>query len=228
MNHYLIDYENVGVDGMNGIEQLDRDNRIYIFYTKNADKLTFDLHIKLIQAKAEVLLFKVESGQKNALDFQLSSYLGYLIRENFDGQNNYFIVSKDNGFTSLFPFWKKQGVKISFVADVAQNKAKSASEDLTPIVADLQSSKAFIVRQERQLRCYNHTLRNSQQKEASYFYNVITTQDSLCALCWSNDDEGFQANGLKVPRRNSIPDSRSSSGAIRTWPSEHVWLRHIQ
>ncbi len=135
MNHYLIDYENVGVDGMNGIEQLDTDSRIYIFYTKNADKLTFDLHIKLIQTKAEVLLFKVESGQKNALDFQMSSYLGWLIHENFDGQNNYFIVSKDNGFTSLFPFWKKQGVKISFVADVAQNKAKSASEDLTPIVA---------------------------------------------------------------------------------------------
>ena len=135
MNHYLVDYENVGPEGMNGIELLDTDNKVYIFYTKNADKLTFDLHIKLIHAKAEVLLFKVESGQKNALDFQLSSYLGWLIRENFDGQNNYFIVSKDNGFSSLAPFWKKNGIKISFVADVAQNKAKSVTEDLTPIVA---------------------------------------------------------------------------------------------
>ena len=136
MNYYLVDYENVGSDGMNGIEQLDRDSRIYIFYTKNADKLTFDLHIKLIQARAEVFLFKAECGQKNALDFQLSSYLGWLIRGHSDGQNNYFIVSRDRGFTPLLPFWKAQGITVSLVADVAGNKIQTTLEELTSLVAD--------------------------------------------------------------------------------------------
>lgn len=136
MNHYLVDYENVGPEGMNGIELLNMDSRIYIFYTKNADKLTFNLHIKLNESRAEVFLFKAECGQKNALDFQLSSYLGYLIRGRSDSQNNYFIISKDRGFSPLLPFWKAHGITVSLVADVAGHKIQNTLEELIALVAE--------------------------------------------------------------------------------------------
>ena len=38
-------------------------------------------YIKIIESKADIQTFKVEVGHKNALDFQLSSYLGYLLKK---------------------------------------------------------------------------------------------------------------------------------------------------
>ena len=42
---------------------------------------------------------------KNALDFQLSTYLGYLIHEAKDSY--FYIISKDNGFKHVVDFWKR-------------------------------------------------------------------------------------------------------------------------
>ena len=65
--------------------------------------MTFDLHRKLNETKAQIIYHKVAVGTKNALDFQLATYLGYLICEQQrEGIHpDYFIVTKDNGFTSL-------------------------------------------------------------------------------------------------------------------------------
>ena len=103
MNYYFVDYENVGSDGLNGIRELDENNAVFIFYSKNADKITFDIHMQINESKAEIRYFKAETGQKNALDFQLSSYMGYVIKENENAEKEaeYFIVSKDNGFNAL-------------------------------------------------------------------------------------------------------------------------------
>ncbi|MBQ4470520.1 MAG: hypothetical protein II917_10350, partial [Synergistaceae bacterium] len=104
MNYYFIDYENTGPEGLTGIEKLDGENTLFIFYSTNADKITFDIHIKLNKSEAAIKYYKVKAGQKNALDFQLASYLGFIIKENSESQCKYFIVSKDNGFSSLLSF----------------------------------------------------------------------------------------------------------------------------
>ncbi len=44
MRFYLIDYENVGVNGFNGLSKLDANSSVCIFYSENCDKLTFGLH----------------------------------------------------------------------------------------------------------------------------------------------------------------------------------------
>lgn len=44
---YLIDFENVHSDGLKGIDQLSADDRVYLFYSQNADTITFDMHFKL-------------------------------------------------------------------------------------------------------------------------------------------------------------------------------------
>ena len=82
MSIFLVDYENVSASGLDGLEKLTEEDVVYIFYTENADRLTFDAHRRLLESRAAVRYYKVESGTKNALDFQLVSFLGYLIREN--------------------------------------------------------------------------------------------------------------------------------------------------
>ena len=131
MNYYLVDYENVGADGLKGIEALDEQNTVYVFYSNNADKITFELHMKLNASKAAIFFFKANTGHKNALDFQLSSYLGWLIHANSGTESKYFIVSKDNGFSSLIPFWKRHKAAVSMVADVSRQNINEAEENLT-------------------------------------------------------------------------------------------------
>ena len=115
MATYLIDYENT--QNLSGIEKLTEDDFVVIFYSKNANMLNFPTHIALKQAKATIEYKNVEVGGSNALDFQLSSYLGFLINQN--SQELYYIVTKDKGYKNLVSFWKSEAnVEINVVADL--------------------------------------------------------------------------------------------------------------
>ena len=53
MAYYLIDFENVKSRGMEGVELLTEEDTVCIFYSDNADSMTFDLHRKLNETKAK-------------------------------------------------------------------------------------------------------------------------------------------------------------------------------
>ncbi|MBR5321435.1 MAG: hypothetical protein IKU41_06300 [Clostridia bacterium] len=76
------------------------------FYSKNANKLSFDLHNKIIESKATVILKKVEVNTKNALDFQLSFFAEKLASRNPNCEIN--IVSQDKGYDCLSDFAAKE------------------------------------------------------------------------------------------------------------------------
>ena len=128
MAYYLIDFENVKSRGMEGVELLAEEDTVCIFYSDNADSMTFDLHRKLNETKAQIIYHKVAVGTKNALDFQLATYLGYLICEQQrEGIHpDYFIVTKDNGFTSLMVYWKAQGVPVRITRHLLWGKNPTA------------------------------------------------------------------------------------------------------
>ena len=132
MAYYLIDFENVKSRGMEGVELLSEEDTVCIFYSDNADSMTFDLHRKLNETKAEIIYHKVAVGTKNALDFQLATYLGYLICEQQrEGIHpNYFIVTRDNGFTSLMVYWKGQGVPVRIIRNLLWGKNPTAEQNL--------------------------------------------------------------------------------------------------
>lgn len=130
MGNYLVDYENVKKDGLNGIDKLNKGDRVYIFYSENADTLTFELHKKINESDARIDFQRVEVGTKNALDFQLSTLLGYLVASS--RQEEYFIVTNDNGFHSVCNYWEKNKVKVSIVPDVAAGRVlqeKAAAQE---------------------------------------------------------------------------------------------------
>ena len=132
MAYYLIDFENVKSRGMEGVELLTEEDTVCIFYSDNADSMTFDLHRKLNETKANIIYHKVAVGTKNALDFQLATYLGYLVCEQQrEGIHpNYFIVTKDNGFTSLMVYWKAQGVPVRIIRNLLWGKNPVAEQNL--------------------------------------------------------------------------------------------------
>ncbi len=118
--YYLIDYENVHKTGLHGIDELNKSDNVIIFYSKNADKLPFSLHSQIIETKAKITYFEVDTVGKNALDFQLASYIGYII-----GQHSKcvcHIISQDAGFENVCNFWRKYGIKICLTSDISQSK----------------------------------------------------------------------------------------------------------
>ena len=65
MAFYLVDYENVNTEGLQGVEQLTAADEVIIFYSEHADRLTFDLHRRLNESKAQIHYFKLGACKKN-------------------------------------------------------------------------------------------------------------------------------------------------------------------
>lgn len=128
MSYYLVDFENVKSRGMEGVELLTEEDTVCIFYSNNADSMTFDLHRKLNETKAHIIYHKVAVGTKNALDFQLATYLGYLIcdQQKSERTQEYYIVTKDNGFYSLLVYWKAEGVPVRIIRNLMWGKDQEA------------------------------------------------------------------------------------------------------
>ena len=134
---YLVDYENVKWDGLQGIAELDKHSAVIIFYSKNADKLPLDIAQILTKSNVKVEHVRVEVGLRNALDFQLVSYLGYLIAQHQRlGRNvKYFMVTKDGGFESVKQFWRGYGVHIHRVTKIERDPP--ADEEQVDTSADV-------------------------------------------------------------------------------------------
>ena len=144
MKAYLIDFENVKSKGLTGIELLGEDDKVIIFYSENSDTISFEMHCKVMSSRASIEYLKVRVGGKNALDFQLSTLLGYLLAGGV--YTHIFIISGDKGFDKLHDFWNVSfadknscivfrtqtiGSAVAFAA-AHKNGALPAGQDILP------------------------------------------------------------------------------------------------
>lgn len=116
MSVFLVDYENT--HSLSGIATLSKDDKVVIFYSQNANSLTFDTHKCIMESPATVEYKYVGTGSQNALDFQLSTYLGYLVSTHKDSDEKIVIVSRDKGFNNVVSFWKHE---LSLEIQIAPN-----------------------------------------------------------------------------------------------------------
>jgi hypothetical protein len=135
VSSYLVDFENVQGSGLEGLQSLGSDDVVYIFYSANADKITFDLHRQLNETQAKVQYVLVKVGHKNALDFQLATYLGYLVANHAD--ERFFLVTHDGGFDAIATFWKDNGVRVELADNLTGRSKTAARKELTGKVRDL-------------------------------------------------------------------------------------------
>ena len=107
---FLIDYQNVHNTGLNGIEELTSSDRLILFLKEN-DTFSAVNHIKLEQAPVQREYIFVAPNTKNALDFQLVASLGLRCAAN--PEEEYYIVSNDQGYDAAITFLKNQGYKVT-------------------------------------------------------------------------------------------------------------------
>ncbi|MBR6107525.1 MAG: hypothetical protein IKQ39_05915 [Oscillospiraceae bacterium] len=140
MRLFLIDYENVNSAGLHGIGQASQDDRVILFYSHAANTLSFEIMDEMIASNIMPERVCLERTGKNALDFQLVTFLGYLIaREKADA---YYIISKDTGYQAAIAFCQEYfGVKVqlrpsmkSALGNAAKQTARhAAAEEPVPL-----------------------------------------------------------------------------------------------
>ena len=111
MTHYLIDTENVATKWFQIISSLKPNDTILLFYTDANGMQPIPMSIlgQIDHLNATIRAIYCKTGD-NALDFQLTTYLGYLIAKYPDEQ--FIIVSEDTGYDPAIQFWYNQNIKI--------------------------------------------------------------------------------------------------------------------
>ena len=75
--------------------------------TTSTTELTILPMDHLLKLNVIIRLEKVTVGSKNALDFQLTTYLGYLIGTHLKS-SNFHIISNDKGFDAVCEYWRRE------------------------------------------------------------------------------------------------------------------------
>lgn len=120
MSLYFIDYENVNESGLEGIDRLSPEDLVVIFYSDGIKSVPMGRTVELVRSRAEVSFIRIEKTGKNYLDFQLATYMGYLI--GCGKGKSTVIVSKDTGFDSVVNFWKGRGIAAVRRPSIAASK----------------------------------------------------------------------------------------------------------
>lgn len=116
MNLYLIDYENVTETGLSGTNELTADDHVIVFYSAQIKNISFERHVEIAQCPATFEYIKIQKTGKNYLDFQLSTYLGFLIGK--ENVQHIYIVTKDTGYDSVIDFWASRSYTIQRVTSI--------------------------------------------------------------------------------------------------------------
>lgn len=126
MRYFCVDYENVKEEGMNGIEKLLATDCVKIYYSKDAEKLTFGLHRRITESKAHIEYIKVINCIKNALDCKIV----FDLQDNVKSEKNseYFIISKDKDYDKFIEELKEKGIKVERVSQICDYQEKEKQE----------------------------------------------------------------------------------------------------
>lgn len=172
---YLIDFENVNNSGFNGIDKLNNNDKIIIFYSENKSTISINVHRKLEAVKADKEYIPIKTGGKNALDFQLVSWMGYLIGNN--EKQDFCIVSHDRGFDFVIDFWEKRGIKVTRSADLNGIHIKYARIKIEEALPKHKEDSGFIVdtisRYKTKQGINNALVKKFGSEEAGIIYKTI-------------------------------------------------------
>lgn len=109
---YLVDTENVGSVWVDLIPTLAKQDCLLLFYTVNSSGISYEDLLKLAGQEQKYEMIQCFTG-RNGLDFQLVSYLGYLIKSNAKAE--FIIISNDIGYDAVVRFWSAKDISVSRV-----------------------------------------------------------------------------------------------------------------
>ena len=104
MRIFYIDYENVRTEGLRGIDKIDTKTKVFLVCGINDCIRLIDVNY-IMKSKAKLEILPVQTGKKDALDFQLVTHL--MLK--YNKKNEYVIISKDQGYDFAIEMAKTLG-----------------------------------------------------------------------------------------------------------------------
>ena len=135
MATYLIDYENVHQNGLNGIEKLTEADSLIIFVGNTTNEVPVETVTAMLRTPAQIQLKKLKRTAKDYLDFQLATCIGGLVERGED--KNFCIISNDRGFKAVIDYWQtnKPSVTIELRNVISLDSASKEEVSSAPSAA---------------------------------------------------------------------------------------------
>lgn len=139
IKYYLVDSENVNDNWLLLFELVEDNDKIIVFYTKNSPHMSYASVVKLLNSKYSVDFEECFEGS-NALDFQLVSYLGYMMNKDALEGNEFIIMSNDCGYDAAVNFLKKKNLpvkryNVNYCKSIISKQIAIAKEEESPASA---------------------------------------------------------------------------------------------
>jgi len=132
--YFLVDFENVGPDGIENAGRLSSSDFVHLFCTKNSGKICPSV---LAGFNSTNLFVHVVPQGSQSVDMHIVSFLGNLIGDK-DSRGEYIIVSRDTDYDNVIHFWQterkaavKRQEKLIETGRAKQGEAKPASAQMT-------------------------------------------------------------------------------------------------
>ena len=107
---YLVDTENVGTVWKKILPELKKNDSLILFYTQNSPGVSYPDLNEILSYGATFEMIEGYTG-RNALDFQIVTYLGYLLKS--ASKTEYTIVSNDAGYDAVTKFWSERDYQVN-------------------------------------------------------------------------------------------------------------------
>lgn len=179
MNYYLVDFENVRTDGIKDLSEVNDGDVVVIFYSDQCKNITLDVIANMTRKKISLTCFKVKTGTKNALDFQLSSYLGLLIGQE-QSDANYYIVSNDKGYDCICEFWKEQSKTVERKVFSEQDKEITVAPVVKASTAEKKKRKVQASDLATIDEMKNYLSKSDSPEEVLVIFNQFKTKQAIC------------------------------------------------
>ncbi len=137
---YLVDTENIGSAWIKLLELVTKQDDLILFYTEHSPAVSYQDLQKVLEYTDRFEFIHCYAG-RNGLDFQLVTYLGFLLKS--APKTDYVVVSNDMGFDTVIKFWTERDKRVTRLTatkiNFEYNKFKRSESG-----ADCESSSAEI------------------------------------------------------------------------------------
>lgn len=182
MTYYFVDYENITDTGLDGIDSLKKKDRVIVFYSRQVKHISFEKHVEIAESRCSIEYILIEKTAKNYLDFQLSTYLGYLISKK--EPDRIVIITRDTGYNSVVDFWKEREINISIQDAISEKagrkvKAEEPRPKLSGDAAGKRKRKKKLTAGQTKTIAYETAADQGQSSEALKADAVLTVSEPV-------------------------------------------------
>ncbi len=167
---YLVDTENVGTAWKELLPQKGAKDMIILFYTENSPGISY-VDLNVIRAYPSSFDMVLCYPGKNGLDFQMVSYLGYLIKT--APKTEYVIISNDTGYDAAVKFWRDREIEVCRKSKSELTAPKNRQEnddDIKIMLKQLLTEGSYT---EEDLEKVYEVLRNYSVKQLQELYFAL-------------------------------------------------------